>query len=93
MLNVIQVSGYYYFFFCDIQKVLLCRLSQLLAGHASPPSSGIPCSQKKAQVKLKALNLATFKLASQLEKSEAENNRLKLRLEKVHVHVHAYRKV
>ena len=54
--------------------------------HVTPTVSDSPQSQREAQVKLKALNRATIKMASQLEKSQAENERLKLQLEKVCTH-------
>ena len=66
------------------------RLTQLLADHAPPPTSGSPLSHREAQLKLKALNQATVKLASQLEQREAENQRLKQQLEKVLVHCTLY---
>ena len=59
------------------------RLKQLIVDHVTPTVSDSPRSQREAQVKLKALNRATVKMAAQLEKSEAENERLKLQLEKV----------
>ena len=58
-------------------------MKQLIADHVTPAVSDSPRSQREAQVKLKALNRATVKMASQLEKSETENKRLKQQLEKV----------
>jgi hypothetical protein len=55
----------------------------LLADQAAPPVPGSPLSHREAQLKLKALNQATVKLASQLEQREAENKRLKQQLDKV----------
>lgn len=56
----------------------------MLADQVAPPAPGSPLSLREAQLKLKALNQATVKLASQLEQREAENQRLKQQLDKVH---------
>lgn len=62
---------------------IVFRLTQLLADQAAPPAPSSPLSHREAQLKLKALNQATVKLASKLEQREAENKRLKRQLEKV----------
>lgn len=70
--------------------VHLCRLTQVLSERDRHHSS---LSERDAQIKLKALNQATVKMATRMEKMEQKNTKLMKKLEivspHVHVHVHA----